>query len=232
MPPNAPLIVPPLLVIMALPAFEVLTNRVTPPLCPETVLPLLVKEVMLPAVALFVNVILPWLIPLTKFCVIPELFVMPVPLMVNKFTVPGLTVIVKALAPELNVIPDTVTPLEIETPVVLETSKVATSDGPLGTVADDQFVPVFQTPVAGLRSHVPLPAKVALCIESKSNVAVATSNDVRGFLEKLNLVFMLIFHWPTATPQTLWARMLEKCGHQVKVLKCDAAREKHTAFMG
>src|SRR4029453_11113928 len=99
----------------------------------------------------------------------------------------------------------------------MEVADYAGPTEPLGTVPDDQFVPVFQLPEPGLRSHVPLPAKVAHCIESKSKVAVARSNDVCGFLEKLNLVFILILHWPTATPQTLWARMLEKCGHQVKL---------------
>jgi hypothetical protein len=89
-------------------------------------------------------------------------------------------------------------------------ANVAVSTGPLGTVPDDQFVPVFQSLVPGLRSHVPLPAKMALSIETKSKVTVARSNDVCDFLKKLNLVFMLILHWPTATPQTLWARMLRK----------------------
>ena len=90
---------------------------------------------------------------------------------------------------------------------------------------------VFQS-VEPSEAHVPSSAKVPHCIESKSKVAVASSNDVCGFLEKLNLVFILILEWPAATPQTLWAWMLEKCGHQVKVLNCGAAPEKHTAFMG
>src|SRR5207248_1989634 len=96
-PPPAPLAVPPLAINVALPAVEVLKNCVRPPTPPKTVAPLLVKEVMLPAVALLLNNISP-LLPapstaVTKFCVIPELLVMPVPLRVN-VTV-GLTVIVK-----------------------------------------------------------------------------------------------------------------------------------------
>jgi hypothetical protein len=58
--------------------------------------------------------------------------------------------------------------------------------------------------------HAALPAKMALCVESKSRATIARSNDVCGFLEKLNLVFILILEWPAATPQTLWARMLRK----------------------
>lgn len=114
---------------------------------------------------------------------------MPVPLMVN--ITAGLTVMVNGLAPKLNVIPLTSVAAVIDTAVVLERANVAVSDEPLGTVPDDQFVPVFQLTEPGLRSHVPLPAKVAHCIESKSKVAVARSNDVCGFLEKLNLVFIL-----------------------------------------
>ena len=45
-----------------------------------------------------------------------------------------------------------------DTLVVLETSKVAMSAGPLGTVAGVQFVAVFQSPLVGLRFQVALPA--------------------------------------------------------------------------
>ena len=86
-PPNPPLAAPPLVVKEPLPAVEMSKNSVTPPSAPLTAPPLLVKEVWLPAVALLVNAINP-LLPLlstaaTKFCAIPELFVIPTPLMVS-----------------------------------------------------------------------------------------------------------------------------------------------------
>ena len=100
-------------------------NCVTPPIPPKTVAPLLVKEVMLPAVALLLNNISPLLpAPLTavtKFCVIPELLVMPVPLRVN-VTV-GLTVIVKeCVSKAVNVI------AAIEFAGVAETKREVTLD--------------------------------------------------------------------------------------------------------
>src|SRR5947207_2377849 len=49
--------------------------------------------------------------------------------------------------------------------------------------------------------------------------------DVRGFLEKLNLVFILNLHWPAPTPQALWARMLRKVRAPSQVLICDARDE-------
>jgi hypothetical protein len=82
---------------------------------------------------------------------------MPAPLMVTK--IPALAVIVNALAPELNVIPATVVLAEMETPVVFETAKVATSVELLGyPVAGVQFVFVFQSPLTGVTSQVALPA--------------------------------------------------------------------------
>src|SRR4029077_12267863 len=78
-----------------------------------------------------------------KFCVTPELFVIPVPWK-NRSLLPS-TVIVNALAPELNVIPATVVSAEIPTEVVLEVANVAVSVAALGTVPDDQFVAVFQS---------------------------------------------------------------------------------------
>src|SRR5438477_1790426 len=90
---------------------------------------------------------------------------------------------------------------------------------PAGSV--NQLPLVFQS-VEPSEIHDASSAKVTLCIESKSNVAVASSNDVCDFLEKLNLVFMLILHWPAATPQTLWARMLGKVWAPSQVLICDA----------
>jgi hypothetical protein len=64
---------------------------------------------------------------------------------------------VKEPAPAVKLIALTSTDRKSEIAVRLETLKVATSDGPLGTVAGVQFVAVFQTPVAGFRSHVALP---------------------------------------------------------------------------
>src|SRR4029434_6709296 len=90
----------------------------------------------------------------------------------------GLIVIVNVGAPKSNVIPATSVSAEIPRAVVLEAANVAVSADELGTVPDDQFVPVFQSPEPGLRSHVPLPAKVVPCVKSKSNVTVARSNDV------------------------------------------------------
>ena len=93
-PPFAPLTMPPLLVIVAVPAVE-LSNAVVPPCAPLTVPPRLVKLVEFPAVALFVKNIVPAPAPfvsVTKFCVVPELLVMPGPLIVS--VVCGLAVMV------------------------------------------------------------------------------------------------------------------------------------------
>ena len=103
---------------------------------PLTSSPAIVKVVRLPAVALLVKNICPRLPVLsaaaTKFCLIPELFVMPIPLItiVND----GLAVIVNALAPGLNTMPSTSVLAERVTLVVLEDTNVAVSDGPLGIV--------------------------------------------------------------------------------------------------
>jgi len=94
---------------------------------------------------------------------------MPVPCMVRAKG--AATVIVKELR-LLNVMLATVVSAEIPTEVVLDRPKVAVSVVALGTVPDDQFVPVFQSPEPGLASHVPLPAKVVLRAETKSNVTI------------------------------------------------------------
>jgi len=73
----------------------------------------------------------------TKFCVISELFVMPVPLIVNLNV--GAAVIVNALALGLNTMPFTSVLAERETPIVFEAANVAVSDGPLGMVGGVQF---------------------------------------------------------------------------------------------
>ena len=140
---------------------------------------------------------------------------MPVPLMVNEG--PGLAVMVKGfVAKALNVMAATSVLVETKTEVnVVARLNVAVSDTPLGTVLGVQSVAVFQAEPVSF--HAALPAKVVLGAESKNNVTVARSNDV------LNLVFMLILHWPTATPQTLWARMLRKVRAPSQVVICDCS---------
>jgi len=157
-PPNAPLNAVPLVVKVPLPAVEVPEKNTVPPNAPLNVLPLFVKAVMLPAGALFVKDMVPKLpapsTAVTKFCVIPELFVMPTPLMVNVNA--GLAVIVNALA--LNTMPLTSVAAERETPVILEDANVAVSPEPLGGPPTVQLPAVFQSPVAGLAFHLALPA--------------------------------------------------------------------------
>jgi hypothetical protein len=115
---------------------------------------LLVKVVELPAVALFANII-PWRSegkPITKFCVVPELFVMPTPLIVS--VNPGLAVMVYGfVAAEVKMMPLTSVCSDIETLVVFERPKVAVSAGPLGTSIGVQLAAVFQSPEMGSRSH-------------------------------------------------------------------------------
>jgi hypothetical protein len=77
------------LIMVAFPAVDLLKKLI--------VQPLLKMDTLLPAVALFENRSVPGLKPLgslaiTKFCVIPELFVTPTPLMVR--VNPGLAVMV------------------------------------------------------------------------------------------------------------------------------------------
>src|ERR1700736_458284 len=172
-PPFPPLAVPPLLVKLPLPAVEASRNTVKGlPNGEPKALPFMVKAVLTPAVALLVNLMAPKLpapfTAITKFWVIPELLVMPVPLRVS--TTVGLTVIVKALAPALKVMPFTSVSAESETPVVAEVKNVAMSAAPLGTVAGVQLPAVFQSPVAGAGSHMALPAKAG---EGKSARATA-----------------------------------------------------------
>jgi len=129
---------------------------------------------MLPAVALPKNNISPELPPVKavrKFCMIPELFVMPTPLIVKKPV--GVAVIVNALPPALNTIPLTCVLAERETPVLLEVAKVAVSADPLGGPPAVQLPAVFQSPVAGLAFHVALPAKLLLAVENRSDSMAA-----------------------------------------------------------
>src|SRR6266481_4733535 len=94
---------------------------------------------------------------------------MPTPLMVN---VNPELLIVYALAPAVNTMPFTSVLAEIETPVVLETPKVAVSAGPLGTTLPVQLVnPVstkFQSPFK-LPNQVPLSAKLDSIVTIKIN---------------------------------------------------------------
>ncbi len=85
MPPCEPKVVPPLLIKVPLAALEVLKKAVSPSLSLAELL--LVKMMEDPAVALLVKNIRPRLpapsTAVTKFCVVPELFVMPTPLIVR-----------------------------------------------------------------------------------------------------------------------------------------------------
>ena len=122
--------------MVALPAVEVLLKNVTPPFPQVVMAASLVMAAPLPAVALLTNCIPP-LLPdpstaVTKFWAIPELFVIPTPLMSK--TTPGLAVVVNALAPPLNTIPLTSVngPPETEMPIMLEDANVAVSADPIG----------------------------------------------------------------------------------------------------
>ena len=72
--------------------------------------------------------------------------------------VAGLGVMMNALAPGLNTMLFTSIDAVIETSVVLETPNVATSFGPLGTVAGVQLAAVFQSLLIGFRFQVALSA--------------------------------------------------------------------------
>ncbi len=91
-----------------------------------------------------------------KFCPMPESLLTPVPLIVR--VTRGSAEMVKALAPAVKSIALTSTADLMVRSVRLETPKVATSDGPFGTVAGVQLPAVFQVPVPGFRFHVALPA--------------------------------------------------------------------------
>src|SRR5882757_5254133 len=94
-------VLPPL-VKVPLPALELPEKVVEPGPSWSQVPPGLVKVVRLPAVALLVNDIKPLSslkVPDTKFCVLPELFVIPTPLIVSALTPP--TLMEYTLAPGL-----------------------------------------------------------------------------------------------------------------------------------
>lgn len=101
--------------------------------------------------------------PVMKVCIIPELFLMPVPLNVN--LEPEAKVMVKGfVAAGVNVIPPTSVRSEVEILVMFERLNVAVSGDPLGTVVGVQLAAVFQSPEPGLRFHVALPACAKLAI--------------------------------------------------------------------
>jgi hypothetical protein len=90
----------------------------------------------------------------TKFCVVPELFVIPTPLIVSVNNGMGLTVMVYGfVAAAVNVMPLTSVFAEIEPLVIFERAKAAGSAGPLGTPMGVQLAAVFQSPEMGSRSH-------------------------------------------------------------------------------
>ena len=96
----------------------------------------------------------------TKFCVTAELLTIPAPLNVSEaIKMLVVTVIVNALAPGLKTMLLTSVSAETDTAELFETSNVAVSVLPLGTVAGIQLAAVFQSPVVGLRFQVALPAK-------------------------------------------------------------------------
>ena len=156
----APNFKPALLVKLALPAVA---------LSPKVMSPVLVKCVKLPAVALFRKFITVG--PETKFWVIPELFVMPTPLMVNEKK--GL-VIVNALAPGLNTMPLTSVVAEMTGRLILEVANVAVSADPLGGPPAVQLAALFQSVLAGVAYQVALPAKLLLAVARPSVSMAAT----------------------------------------------------------
>ena len=98
-----------------------------------------------------------------KFCVIPELFVMPTPLMVNVKM--GLTVMVNALAPEVNTMPLTSVSPRAKRSLCWRDPKVACPFGrwdgrrPISGGVPESLVTV--------RFQVALPAKAVLAAEKQ-----------------------------------------------------------------
>src|SRR4029450_7564437 len=139
-------------------------KSVSPPSTKLAAEPLLVK-MEVPAEALLVKTILPKLpepsTAVTKFCAVPELFVIPMPLIVR--VNPGPAVIVYGfVAAGVKMMLFTSVFAEIETSVVCERPKVPVSPGPLGTPFGVQLAAVFQSPEMGSRSHWVLIAYVTV----------------------------------------------------------------------
>jgi hypothetical protein len=102
----------PLTTNVPLPALLILEKKIAPPLPNDPVPPRRVKKVSSPAVALFVR-LRSLFFSITKFWSIPELFMIPVPLIVK--VLPSVTLIVKPLAPGLKTSSLTSVELEIVT---------------------------------------------------------------------------------------------------------------------
>ena len=186
---------------VALPAVELSRKSISPLMQvwqdrPTWVL----KTVKSPAVALFVNCMIPGAScpeSASKFCVIPELFVTPVPLIVRNLVneESEATVIVNALAPALKTMP--LTSIEDDnrppTSVILETPNVAVSAGPLGTVLGVQFVASNQSVLVGLRFHVALPAWAVCIAETTTSVGRSAHKGDRfmKFANERVFVFMI-----------------------------------------
>src|SRR5206468_2979259 len=170
----------PLLTNVAWSAVEELWNCTIPP-CPPLCVGPAVTTVAVPAVALFANVSVPLppapLIPTIKFWSPVELLIMPAPLIVNA---KELSVIVNALAPELNTMLFTVIRLEREMPVMLDVANVAVSVGEFGTVPGVQLAAVFQSPVTGAAFHVALPAKLLPAAASKNSCTTVITASARA----------------------------------------------------
>jgi hypothetical protein len=162
-PPSAPLTAPPTLVKVAWSAVEEFLNRVTPPNAVLNMPPLLTNCVSVPALALLENCIRPVNAPLTvvaKFCVTPELFVIPTPLRVNA-AAGGVVMVFGRVAAELKMMPFSWVLDDSEMECTNDPLKVAVSAGPLGIVAGLQLLAAFQSVVAGVNDHVALPARAA-----------------------------------------------------------------------
>jgi hypothetical protein len=168
-PPSGPLLDPPLSVIVAWPAFELLRKSVSPLDGPAV----LVSATPLPTVALLEKTKKPrrpeaGLTAVMKFCVLPELLMIPAPLMVR--VNPGLAMIAKLLAPAPNVIVLTWVLAEMETPVVADWANVAALCGLLGTTGGAQFMAVFQSPLIAFGLQVALPPWTVWRLSSKMKV--------------------------------------------------------------
>ena len=102
-----------------------------------------------------------------KFCMAPESFATPAPLIVKVLPAP-VVILNELVAAELKTISATSVKLvERATSVLLERPNVATSAGPLGMVCGVQFAAVFQSPLVGFSFQVALSAEAAFRIPSE-----------------------------------------------------------------
>src|SRR5689334_4551118 len=98
-------------------------------------------------------------------CVTPEVLITPAPLIVIKCPLGSIE---NGLAPEAKTTLFTSTDAETVIAVMLEVVNVATSSGPLGTVAGVQLAAVFQSPLVGVALQVALPANEWAAINSEN----------------------------------------------------------------